>query len=1200
VTTLLDSNPLASLDLTEVTRQLNLLKSVQSIGGGNFSATTSIDGTGALISAQLDDGLGQVLAQNLTTILTNLKNAINALQATGLAATVVNTALLPLKATFTVAVDVVLNPLINGTGDILSQLLNASVLGDTSITIPTTITPPTLQGPLDARFVGTAVKSNFLDVSILSNANGVSYVYLDGTNSATLVAPTGNLEATTSASGATDATADLATTLKDSTGADVSVSSIITDSTGATVTNGSLGAGTYTVTYSAAGYDDVTQTLIVSDPSTTATLVAPTGNLEATTSASGATDATADLPTTLKDSTGADVPVSSIITDSTGATVTNGSLGAGTYTVTYSAAGYDDVTQTLIVSDPSITATLVAPTGNLEATTSASGATDATADLATTLKNSTGADVPVSSIITDSTGATVTNGSLGAGTYTVTYSAAGYDDVTQTLIVSDPADTTAPNAPVVTEVSGNSQIGYTVKGTAEPNAIVTIYDDANNQVGTAQANASGEFTVTLAGEIGPSSLLSITATDSSGNISDSANFNTPGDPIPGAPTATASGDSTNGYTVSGNAEANSTVTIKDLDGNILGTTVANDDGSYSVALPVGPRPEQTLEATATNSFGESSSTTFVTPMDPSLNAPSGALTATTTAPGASDANAPILTELTDSNGNTVSVTAVIRDNEGEIVVNGQLAAGSYTVTYSAPGYADVTQILEVTDAPDTTAPEAPTVGGVTGNSTDGYVVSGTGEAGSTITIKDDAGNTVGTGTVDTEGNYSIEVPGSVGPDAPLTVTATDNSGNTSQPTSTATPSDPDTTAPEAPTVGGVTGNSTDGYVVSGTGEAGSTITIKDDAGNTVGTGTVDSEGNYSIEVPGSVGPDAPLTVTATDNSGNTSQPTSTTTPSDPDTTAPEAPKVTSVSGNSGKGYTIKGKAEAGALVNVYDNDNNLLGSVRADSNGSFTIVLPKGSVGANQPLTLTATDKSGNTSGKAYSVTPADQVIAPPSAVATGSSSKGYTISGYAGKEYAGGTVTIVVPAPQSKLFRANLALPGQVLGVATIDANGNYVLIVEPGAAYALEDLQAYTTYDGLVSVTTNFTTPADPTDTGGNTGNGNNNGNNTGTGGEGTGTGQPVVSDGSNGATSGQTGNGNGGLEATPISNSGTNAWGNGNTTPSLQSASGLTNSTSGKNFGTNSLPSTGEASTGWLGALGAFLLTSLGSLLFWRKKQ
>jgi LPXTG-motif cell wall-anchored protein len=1200
VTTLLDSNPLASLDLTEVTRQLNLLKSVQSIGGGNFSATTSIDGTGALISAQLDDGLGQVLAQNLTTILTNLKNAINALQATGLAATVVNTALLPLKATFTVAVDVVLNPLINGTGDILSQLLNASVLGDTSITIPTTITPPTLQGPLDARFVGTAVKSNFLDVSILSNANGVSYVYLDGTNSATLVAPTGNLEATTSASGATDATADLATTLKDSTGADVSVSSIITDSTGATVTNGSLGAGTYTVTYSAAGYDDVTQTLIVSDPSTTATLVAPTGNLEATTSASGTTDATADLPTTLKDSTGADVPVSSIITDSTGATVTNGSLGAGTYTVTYSAAGYDDVTQTLIVSDPSITATLVAPTGNLEATTSASGATDATADLATTLKNSTGADVPVSSIITDSTGATVTNGSLGAGTYTVTYSAAGYDDVTQTLIVSDPADTTAPNAPVVTEVSGNSQIGYTVKGTAEPNAIVTIYDDANNQVGTAQANASGEFTVTLAGEIGPSSLLSITATDSSGNISDSANFNTPGDPIPGAPTATASGDSTNGYTVSGNAEANSTVTIKDLDGNILGTTVANDDGSYSVALPVGPRPEQTLEATATNSFGESSSTTFVTPMDPSLNAPSGALTATTTAPGASDANAPILTELTDSNGNTVSVTAVIRDNEGEIVVNGQLAAGSYTVTYSAPGYADVTQILEVTDAPDTTAPEAPTVGGVTGNSTDGYVVSGTGEAGSTITIKDDAGNTVGTGTVDTEGNYSIEVPGSVGPDAPLTVTATDNSGNTSQPTSTATPSDPDTTAPEAPTVGGVTGNSTDGYVVSGTGEAGSTITIKDDAGNTVGTGTVDSEGNYSIEVPGSVGPDAPLTVTATDNSGNTSQPTSTTTPSDPDTTAPEAPKVTSVSGNSGKGYTIKGKAEAGALVNVYDNDNNLLGSVRADSNGSFTIVLPKGSVGANQPLTLTATDKSGNTSGKAYSVTPADQVIAPPSAVATGSSSKGYTISGYAGKEYAGGTVTIVVPAPQSKLFRANLALPGQVLGVATIDANGNYVLIVEPGAAYALEDLQAYTTYDGLVSVTTNFTTPADPTDTGGNTGNGNNNGNNTGTGGEGTGTGQPVVSDGSNGATSGQTGNGNGGLEATPISNSGTNAWGNGNTTPSLQSASGLTNSTSGKNFGTNSLPSTGEASTGWLGALGAFLLTSLGSLLFWRKKQ
>ncbi|CAL97722.1 hypothetical protein predicted by Glimmer/Critica [Lactococcus cremoris subsp. cremoris MG1363] len=56
--------------------------------------------------------------------------------------------------------------------------------------------------------------------------------------------------------------------------------------------------------------------------------------------------------------------------------VPNGKLSAGTYTVTYSAEGYANVTQTLVVSDPSNPASpvLVAPTGNLTATTSKKGA----------------------------------------------------------------------------------------------------------------------------------------------------------------------------------------------------------------------------------------------------------------------------------------------------------------------------------------------------------------------------------------------------------------------------------------------------------------------------------------------------------------------------------------------------------------------------------------------------------------------------------------------------------------------------------------------------------------------------------------------------------------------------------------------------------------------------------------------------------
>ncbi|WP_407124631.1 adhesive domain-containing protein, partial [Weissella paramesenteroides] len=141
--------------------------------------------------------------------------------------------------------------------------------------------------------------------------------------------------------------------------------------------------------------------------------------------------------------------------------------------------------------------------------------------------------------------------------------------------------------------------------------------------------------------------------------------------------------------------------------------------------------------------------------------------------------------------------------------------------------------------PDTDAPAAPVVSGVTGNTTDGYQVVGTAEPDSTVTIKDPAGNVVGTGTADGDGNFTIDVPGTVGAGVDLDVTATDAAGNVSAPTTATTPADPttpDTDAPAAPVVSGVTGNTTDGYQVVGTAEPDSTVTIKDPAGNVVGTG----------------------------------------------------------------------------------------------------------------------------------------------------------------------------------------------------------------------------------------------------------------------------------------------------------------------------------------------------------------------------
>ena len=801
VATILGNNPLASINLTEVTTQLNLLKGSQNIGGGTFTSATTLNGN-SVLSAPLNDGMGAILAQNVRTILENLRTAVSNLSATGLAAPAANTALALIKPALITAIDNVLVPLVNGTGGILDLLLNASALGNTRITIPTKITaPPSIQSNLDARFVGSAVQTNLLDVDVLSGADGVSYVYLAGDVNLTLVAPTGNLTATTSAVGASNATATIPTTLKNNAGTDVPVTSVITNSSGTPVTNGQLSAGTYTVTYSAAGYANVTQTLVVTDPADTTPPAAPivsgvTGN-----STNGYTvTGTAEPNSTITIKNGSGTTVGTGTTDGSGNyTVTlPGSVGPNAplnVTATDSSGNVSTPTPTTTPADP-VSPVLVAPTGNLTATTSAVSASNATATIPTTLKNSAGADVAVTSVITNSSGTAVTNGNLSAGTYTVTYTAAGYEDVTQTLVVSDPADTTAPDAPVVGSVTGNSTNGYTVTGTAEPNSTITIKNNNGDTVGTGTTDGSGNYTVTLPGSVGSNAPLNVTATDSSGNVSDPTSATTPADPV--SPVLVApTGNLTTTTSKKGAADATASLpaTLKDSDGktvpvthvitNSTGTEVPNGKlsaGTYTVIYSA----EGYANVTQTLVVSDPSN-----PTSPVLVAPTGNLTTTTSKKGAADATVSLPATLKDSDGKTVPVTHIITNSTGTEVPNSKLSAGTYTVTYSAEGYANVTQTLVVSDPSsntDTTAPNAPTVDSVTGDSGSGYTVNGKGEPGSTITVKNPAtGEVLGTAVAGVDGSYTLKLPLGINPGTQVSVTATDASGNTSEPTLFTTP-----------------------------------------------------------------------------------------------------------------------------------------------------------------------------------------------------------------------------------------------------------------------------------------------------------------------------------------------------------------------------------------------------------------------------
>ena len=158
----------------------------------------------------------------------------------------------------------------------------------------------------------------------------------------------------------------------------------------------------------------------------------------------------------------------------------------------------------------------------------------------------------------------------------------------------------------------------------------------------------------------------------------------------------------------------------------------------------------------------------------------------------------------------------------------------------------------------------------------------------------------------------------------------------------------DTTPPATPTVNPVKAGAT---AVTGTAEAGSTVEVTLPGGSKV-SAKADQDGNYSVPVSALKEGDT-VSVTATDDAGNKSTPTSVTVP---DTTAPAAPTVNPVKAGD---TAITGTAEAGSTVEV-TLQNGQKASAKAGENGEFSIPVP--ALNADDQISVTATDAAKNTS----------------------------------------------------------------------------------------------------------------------------------------------------------------------------------------------------------------------------------------------
>ncbi|MGO4479195.1 Ig-like domain-containing protein [Massilia sp. 2TAF26] len=161
---------------------------------------------------------------------------------------------------------------------------------------------------------------------------------------------------------------------------------------------------------------------------------------------------------------------------------------------------------------------------------------------------------------------------------------------------------------------------------------------------------------------------------------------------------------------------------------------------------------------------------------------------------------------------------------------------------------------------------------------------------------------------------------------------------------------------------------------SGTAEAGATVKLYDtDKAALLGTATADGSGNWSITPTNPMVDGAhSVSVTATDAANNTSG-FSAALAVTIDTAAPLKPAAPSLDAGSDSGVagdgitndatpTVKGTAEAGATVRLYDsNGTTELGSVTADNNGHWSITSSILSNGTHS-LTVKASDVAGNTS----------------------------------------------------------------------------------------------------------------------------------------------------------------------------------------------------------------------------------------------
>ncbi|MFW2078172.1 Ig-like repeat protein Blp2 [Acinetobacter sp. ULE_I010] len=360
--------------------------------------------------------------------------------------------------------------------------------------------------------------------------------------------------------------------------------------------------------------------------------------------------------------------------------------------------------------------------------------------------------------------------------------ASNYTQVTGTK------DTIAPDAPQA-QLNENGSI---VTGHSEANATINVYDASGQLIGTAKANAQGQFSIAISPAITGSQTGTVEAIDSAGNKSESHKIEFGKDTLaPDQPKFEVAKD---GASIKGTAEANAKVIIQDSTGTVIGTATVDANGKFTVAISPALDSSKTGKIIIEDAAGNQSKAIEIkaeqdalAPEQPvaNLNAEGSVITGTAEANAKisvyDSANKLLGSATADANGlYTVTLSTALTESK----------TGSVSATDAAGNQSTITT---VSGTKDITAPSSPKIGDVTddvGTSTGSVVangttddkrpvISGTGEVGATLIVYDN-NQAIGNVKVGTDGkwSFSFDYDLSVGSHS-ITTVQTDKAGNTS-------------------------------------------------------------------------------------------------------------------------------------------------------------------------------------------------------------------------------------------------------------------------------------------------------------------------------------------------------------------------------------------------------------------------------------